>query len=563
VADAKGIKAGRAYVEVGADKSQFDKQLRAAQSNLASWGAGLVAIGRGITMPLERFGGMAAERGRDLLFLAQETGTTVEEISALGFAARRTGASSEGMEAALTHVNRVVAEASTGAQGANEHLERLGLTFNDLASLSTTQRFLLIADRIGRIQDAGVRAGMAVSILGRRGKELVPLFSRGAAGIQSLMTQAAMLGRVITTKEAEDARAFGFELTAIADGLKTATLIIAGGLLPGLRAAFAGDKDIAAAMVSAARATANWLRENKELVKTLFNVGLYTAWAGAGLLVVNHLLPTLALGFKGLAVATGLWALAVQVGVAPLWALVAGLIAGAAISVLFLDRIGQLDYVLGLFGDVTSTMGGDFARAWRGIKDAIAGGDLEGAFRVLTTTLGVEWVRFTNMLSNTWSAWAAIFRHIGVDIAADFANVWARITSLTEAGYERQRQLNEQARGRSHRAVDDILDATVGPNQAALQAALSEQADAIQEARISAFESRLRARAGFEGGPPGTAELTQAGHGFVSASAQEIMGQATGGNERIVGRLDSLITAVETVTTAVNNLEVGGIAVSQ
>src|SRR5258708_2758921 len=52
--DAQGIKAGRAYVELGANRGPFEKALNDAARKLRSWGAAIGGIGASITTPAYR-----------------------------------------------------------------------------------------------------------------------------------------------------------------------------------------------------------------------------------------------------------------------------------------------------------------------------------------------------------------------------------------------------------------------------------------------------------------------------------------------------------------------------
>jgi len=68
-------------------------------------------------------------------------------------------------------------------------LEDLGLTFKDLDGLSPEQQFKLLADRISQVEDPTRKAAIAMSLFGRTGTNLLPMFAAGAKGIEALQKE--------------------------------------------------------------------------------------------------------------------------------------------------------------------------------------------------------------------------------------------------------------------------------------------------------------------------------------------------------------------------------------
>ena len=97
-ASQQGIKAGRAYVELGVS-SKLQAGLKRAQRRLRAFGAGVQRLGRQFTLMgaamLASLAGAAkhfASYGDQLAKMSKRTGVSVEALSALRFAAARTGA---------------------------------------------------------------------------------------------------------------------------------------------------------------------------------------------------------------------------------------------------------------------------------------------------------------------------------------------------------------------------------------------------------------------------------------------------------------------------------------
>lgn len=397
-ASSKGIRAGGAYVEVGADLSPLRRKLNQAGSMIRGLGLSLMGMGASVTGPLIGLASLFANNARQMSLLAEETGLTVEQISALGYAARRSGADSEDLEKGVMHLNRMIAEAASGSKGAEDHLARLGLTFQDLAPMSTYQRLLAVSEGLRRIEDPGIRSGLTMATLGRHALGLVPLLSRGAAGIRELTRDAQEMGHVISAEDAAASREMMRDLAALTNGLKLATYQIGAGLIPGLRAAYADDRKLAQAIVSTGKAVGLWLRENKQLVKTIFLSALGATAFGASIMVIGTVLPAVV---RGIAALTGVSALFSFLA-SPLGIFVAGLVAAGAGIVLVLDRMGKLDNIVSTFREGWTTVSGDFEVAWDGIKTAIMSGDMPAALRVAGALMGLEWARATSWLEDKW-----------------------------------------------------------------------------------------------------------------------------------------------------------------
>ena len=113
MADAKGVRAGSAYVELLADDSALQKGLKKAEQSVKQFGvsvgkigAGLAGIGAAITAPLIAATNTFADTGSALNDMSDRTGVSVERLSELGFAAEQTGTSMETVEGGIRKMQR-------------------------------------------------------------------------------------------------------------------------------------------------------------------------------------------------------------------------------------------------------------------------------------------------------------------------------------------------------------------------------------------------------------------------------------------------------------------------
>ncbi len=404
MADKNDIRAGGASVELSA-KDNTKGVLDAASARLRAWGKGIAVIGGMVAgAGAAVAGGMiamatnAAQAGQEWLRLSHTTGVSVENLSALGYAANRVGVSTETFTHAFGHMSMAVAEAARGSPEATQKLADLGLTIEDLAHLSQDDRFRLIADRISRIGDAAQRATAERGIFGRSGIELAPLIDQGASGIRGLEAEGARKGRIWTTEDAQNSQLFLRNVNALQGALKTVWEMMGRALLRPLIAGTEHLKKIAEKIIEVTTEVSNWMRENEGLLTVLFKifdwaiiigpaiaavggalalvpsaVGLIgTAWSGLGMLASGLgsvlMLPftLMQLAATGAAAVVSLaWSGLVAVASFTWGAIVAvAEVAWGAITATWAFGTAACSFLMTAFGATASAVAALFSTAW-------------------------------------------------------------------------------------------------------------------------------------------------------------------------------------------------------
>ena len=178
-------------------------------------------------------------------------------------------------------------------------LAALGLSVEQLQGLNPEEQFFMLANALAKVENASERAALAQRIFGRSGTELLPLFAKGAAGMEALRQQARDLGIVMSGEAAAGAADFKDAQNELKAAISGVALQFAGKLVPRLTdfirliiskkpqivAFFTGIKEAAAPFFSAfvlgiqtiwplARAFAEWLYKNKPiLIATMLAIG--------------------------------------------------------------------------------------------------------------------------------------------------------------------------------------------------------------------------------------------------------------------------------------------------
>ncbi len=405
MADTRGIRAGRAFIELGVS-DKLSAGLKAAQKKLEAFGEGLRSIGTkmagiGVAAITALLGTakVFSDSGDALDKMSARTGVSVEALSELGYAADLSGTDMETLENGLRVMQKTLTEASHGSKGANEALARLGLTVQDLAKLSPDEQFKLLADRISQIQDPALRAAMAMELFGKAGTKLLPLMADGAAGINEMQEQARKLGLTVSTETARDAAELNDALGTLWKVLKQGVFTIGGALAPTI-------KDLTERITRIVVSATAWVKANKETVVWALKVAAAVAVAGIAIVGLGYII-------SGIGAALGIVA-AVIGGIGTAFSLIGAAI-GAILTPVGLTIAaivalgGTLLVVTGAGGEALSWLAEKFTelRDWvgtvvGGISDALAAGDIALAAEILWLSLKVIWQQGVAALNKAW-----------------------------------------------------------------------------------------------------------------------------------------------------------------
>ncbi|GAB6184610.1 phage tail tape measure protein [Thermopirellula anaerolimosa] len=512
MASPSGIRAGQAFVELFADDSRLVRGLKAASKRLAAWGRSVTAAGQKmLTAGMAAVGGLLgatkvfAGMGDTIQKMSLRTGVSAESLSELGFAAEQSGADLATLEGGLRRMQRAIGEAIDGSQTAVDALAALGLSAGGLAGLSPEEQFKLIADRIAGIEDPTLKAAAAMEIFGRSGTQLLPLMQDGAAGIEALQQQARDLGLTISGEDANAAAALSDAMNVLWRVFKQGVFAIGSALAPVLQ-------DFAERAAGVIESVADWIKQNKAVVLTVFKVAAAAAVGGAALIALGSILSGLGFVFATLAsivagVGTALGVIGSLLGaiLSPLGLVIAAL---ASLGGYLLHISGTGQKALSWLGQQFAALRDTALAAWQGISDALAAGDLSLAARVLWLTLKMEWQKGVAWLTDKWigfkeafmavateavygtakiltSAWAGM-QTAWVETVAFMSKAWTMFTSSLVTGWRTAQNWIAKKFVQLMAMFDESVDA-----EAAMRI-LDEDFAREQQERDRATQERLR-----------------------------------------------------------------------
>lgn len=431
---AGGVKAGQAYVVIGADlgplKDALGKvksQLDSFANNIAGVGAGIAGVGAAILMPFKVAFGQFKEAEQAQARLAAV-------IRASGQAAGYTAEEMAKQANALQQVTIYSDETVMGVQAILSTFKGIkGEQFKEVTELA-----LDLASAMGSdAQSAALQLGKAMN------DPEQGLAALTRVGIQFTEEQKKMIKSLSDSGKVAEAQAMVYDRikSAVGGTAREMGKTFSGAVEQAKNALGDLGEEIGAVVAPAIKQFADYVREilpsisawikyNKPIIEGLFKIGVALTAAGAGLLALAGLLKGLALIAGAFGVLASIGGLVVSVFSA-LGAALAFLVtptaiiaAGVVALISLLIRIPAVSKAaaaaLDWLKSAAETVGAAVKQALGGIYDALAAGDLELAMQVATSGLNYLWTRVLNYMRASFdsfvtaiqSAWSTSVQYL-------------------------------------------------------------------------------------------------------------------------------------------------------
>lgn len=223
----------------------------------------------------------------DMGKMAQKVGLSVEELSALKHVADLSDLSLEQLSTGVGILSRNMLEAAQGSKEQRQNFALLGVEVKNAGGTLRSSGAILedIANKFQALPDGAFKTAMSMQLLGRSGKEMIPLLNMGGTEIRRMMEEAQKLGIVISGDTARAAEHFNDNLTRLRAGVQGLAFRIAEDLLPKLNEL--SDQAVKWAKEGGIKELAAHIREAAEWLKYL---GIYIV----SYAVVSHLLKVAA-----------------------------------------------------------------------------------------------------------------------------------------------------------------------------------------------------------------------------------------------------------------------------
>ena len=414
----KDVKAGGGYVTLDI-RNRLAKGLKAASAQLKAFGAsmsatGAIAAGAGLAIvgPLLAAVGVFNSLGSQIADVSARTGVSAEAISELGFAAEDSGGSMEALEKGFVGLSNSTKKAQDGSTATVEAFDRLGVSVGELSAMNPEQRFYAVAEALSKVEDMSLRGALAQQVLGKSGRQLLPMLADGAKGLDAMREKARAAGLTIDGQAAASADEFGDKLAALWKQVKMVAFQVGAALVDDLIAFIDAAVPLVATLIA-------WIKENKTLIAMVFKVG-------AALLAVGGTLTALGLTFSLIGTAIGGLIPILGFLLTPVGAVIA-ILAVAGVAFFGFTKTGRA--AIKSLVDTLAPFVEIFKKTMQGVFDAIAGGNFELAGKIAIAGLRVALVEgFAKLAAWFEGAFGDLLGTVVSQLAAgDMAGAWETI----------------------------------------------------------------------------------------------------------------------------------------
>lgn len=464
---AGGIRAGRAFVEIGANDRELQQTILRVRARLQSLAGSLTAIGGGlIGAGTGILGAMAwpLKLAADMEFAESQFATllgSMDEAKGLLAELSEFAASTPFEFPDLAEAGRILLSYGSTSAGVIRELKQLGevaaatgAPINELAGLfgKMRQNGRLMGDDLNQLGDRAIPMieGLAEHF-GIAEEEVRDFVSKGKVSFNDfvvVLNKATSAGGRFAGGMENASKTLIGRWSTLKDNIAAALRPLGQALLP-----IVGT--IVTQLTTAAQVIGAFIEKNRDMAVIvaavgggLIILGGVLASAGVTMFAVAGLIATVA---SALTVLSGVLSSVAGAFVAIVtnpWAI--GIAAVVAAIVGLLGYFGKLEPMwqsmkssaASAFTTIQNSLfelGSVMLQTWRGVSDAVAAGDMEAAFAIVTSGIELVWARTLGAMNQAWSDWITPFRDAWTDAATYVAQlggvafygvqaVWAEVT---------------------------------------------------------------------------------------------------------------------------------------
>lgn len=431
-ASTQGIRAGRAFVELFADDSRLvrglrraEKRLRAFGDRIRNFGLKLAGVVSAAVAPLGLLAIRAASDAQESL--SRFEAVFKDQAKAAGqFAdalAQSVGRSKiEIRDALATFQSFFVGLGFGGSESRklSQTLQSLALDFASFHNLTDDEavgRFISALSGSGEVLDRfgiNIKQAALEQELLRMGirKSWTEVTEQEKALARLNIIMGAMGDQGAVGDAVRTAGSFANQMKRLRGQLRDTAVEIGQALLPVVTPLVTKAAEVA-------KRFGQWISENRQLVATVFKVAAAVAAAGVALVVLGTLISgigmvmgTLATIVTGVGTALGLLSSALGLLLSSIGLVVAAV---GTLGVVLLKTSGVGTQALAWLGERFEALKATALRAWRGIADALAAGDIALAARVLWMALRVQWLKGVQYLKGLWLGFKTNFLRVATE----------------------------------------------------------------------------------------------------------------------------------------------------
>jgi len=382
----------------------------------------------------------------------------------------------------------------TGVSTQTEALADLGLEFKHLDGLLPIDQFKLLADRIGKVEDPTKKAAIAMSLMGRTGTNLLPMFAQGAAGIEKLQQEARRLGLTMSAEDAKAAEDFTDAMDKLGKVMKMGVFRVGAAMAKKL-------ESLAERIADVGKRVGEWVDKNRGMIVTVAKIVAGVTVAGIAIAATGAIIGGLGT-LLGVVVTTLKAIPIVLAAITSPMALVG--VAAASMGAALAVHTNKGEKAIGSLAEKFISLKDDAAKSWEGISAALAKGDVAGAANIFWLTLklawqkGVEaikliWYDLETWLTKAWYGLVGIAQKAwhGIEVAwietiSFLQKAWAKFTNWHAATTESVAKAMAKTWAWMKSKVDDSFDLEFAYKY------IDEDSDAATKKRDAAHNDKMK-----------------------------------------------------------------------
>lgn len=255
------------------DTSNYEQQLNKAAKSTDDFTGSTGGASSGVSMFDIALGGLAAQGamaainaladltkqviglGDDIDKNSRRANMSAATYQEWGHVLQLSGGNASSLTSATRSLSTVITQAGQGTKTAIANLTSLGLSYQQLASMSPEQQFEAVVYALSDLESGAERTALAQQLLGRAGMDLIPTLDAGRDSIAGMRQEAHNLGAVLSDEAIASSVQVSDEMTR----LKGAFMGAAGELVASMLPAISALVEALTGLVVLVKDAINWI----------------------------------------------------------------------------------------------------------------------------------------------------------------------------------------------------------------------------------------------------------------------------------------------------------------
>lgn len=213
------------FAKLKLDSSDYEKGLEEAERKSVTFSDKLKTIGKAATIATAsivavstaayKLSSKVAENADVIDKTSQKLGISAESYQKWDHVMNLAGTSMQNMTIGMKTLTNKLDDAKNGSKDAQAMFQKLGLSMNDISTMSREDIFSNAIKGFQGMADTTERAALANDLFGKSGQDLIPLFNQSSEETEKLMQQLEDIGGVMGNDAVKAGAAFKDAVTTL------------------------------------------------------------------------------------------------------------------------------------------------------------------------------------------------------------------------------------------------------------------------------------------------------------------------------------------------------------